>query len=94
MRPLAVITGVLPGSCVSITVSLAMVLIVFLILGDDYPRLQHEFRPRLVRLLIFFGMTILAAGSFDSLIKMSRWRFWSQGLTLAGLAATVMYYWP
>ena len=94
MRPLAVITGVLLGSCVSITVSLAMVLIVFLILGDDYPRLQHEFRPLLVNLLIFFGMTILSAGSFYSLIKMSRWRFWSQGLTLAGLAATVMYYWP
>ena len=94
MRPLTVITGILLGSCVSITVSLAMVLIVFLILGNDYPRLQHEFRPLSLSLLIFFGMTILTAGSFYSLVRMSRWRFWSQGLMWAGLAATVAYFWP
>jgi hypothetical protein len=48
MRPLTMITGILLGSCLAIFVSLAMVLIVFLVLGDDHPRLQHEFRPLLI----------------------------------------------
>ncbi len=94
MRPLTVITGILLGSCLSIAVSLAMVLIVFLILGNDYPRVQHEFRPLLVSSLIFFGMTILSAGSFYSLVRSSNWRYWAQGFMWAGFAATLMYYRP
>ncbi len=94
MRPLMVITGILLGSCLSITISLAMVLVVFLYLGDDYPRLQHEFRPLLISSLIFFGMTILSAGSFYSLVRTCHWRFWAQGFMWIGFAATLMYYLP
>ena len=94
MRPLTVITGILLGSCVSIAISLAMVLVVFLFLGDDYPRLQHEFRPLLVSLLIFSVMTVLTAGSFYSLIRALHWRYWAQGFMWAGFAVTVWYYLP
>ena len=94
MRPLTVITGILLGSCFSIALSLAMVLIVFLVLGDEYPRLQHEFRPLLGSMLVFMGMTVLTAGSFYSLLKMTHWRIWSQGLMWIGFAGTVWYYWP
>jgi hypothetical protein len=94
MRPLTVITGILLGSCVSIAISLAMVLIVFLVLGDEYPRLQHEFEPLLRSMLIFFGMTAITAWSFYSLLRMPRWLIWSQGLMWSGLAATVWYYLP
>jgi len=94
MRPLTMITGILLGSCLAISVSLAMVLIVFLVLGDDHPRLQHEFRPLLTSTIIFLGMTIISAGSFYSLIINHHSRFWAQGLMWLGLAATTWYFWP
>ncbi len=94
MRPLAVINGILFGSCASIAISLAMVVIVFLVLGDEYPRLQHEFRPLIKSMFIFLGMTVLTAGSFYSLVRMRRWRIWSQALMWVGLIATTWYYLP
>ena len=94
MRPLTVITGILLGSSLAITVSLAAVLIVFLILGDDYPRIQHEFESLVASVFIFFGMTTISAGSFYSLLINHRARFWAQLLMWAGLAATTWYYLP
>ena len=32
------------GSCLSISLSLAAVMVIFLVLGDEYPRVTHEFR--------------------------------------------------
>jgi len=94
MRPLTMLTGILMGSCLAISVSLAMVLIVFLVLGDDHPRLQHEFRPLLASTMIFLGMTIISAGSFYSLIINHAGRFWAQGLMWLGFGATAWYFWP
>ena len=88
------ITGILLGSCLAISVSLALVLIVFLVLGDDYPRLQHEFRPLLISMTIFLGMTIISAGSFYSLLTRHRGRYAAQALMWLGFAATGWYYWP
>ena len=89
-----VITGVFLGSSLSIAVSLLLVLIVFLVIGDEYPRLQHEFRPLVSSLLIFLGMTIVTAGSFYALVIEHRLRMWLQALMWAALAATGWYYWP
>jgi hypothetical protein len=89
-----VINGILLGSCVSIAVSLIMVLIVFLVIGDEYPRLQYEFRPLVRSLLIFLGMTAVSAASFYTLAIGHRRRYWFQALLWAGVAATVRYYWP
>lgn len=94
MRPLTMITGILLGSCLAISVSLALVLIVFLVLGDDYPRLQHEFRPLLISMIIFLGMTIVSAGSFYSLLTHHRARHAAQALMWLGFAGTTWYYWP
>jgi len=94
MRPLTVITGFLLGSCVAITVSLAAVLFVFLVLGDDHPRLQSEFTPLLHSLLIFLGMTAISALSFYALVIRHRARFWAVAVMLTGLAATTWYYLP
>jgi len=65
---------------------------VFLILGDDYPRLQHEFRPLSFSLLIFFGMTIISAASFYVLLINHRTRWFGQLLMWMGVAATSYYY--
>ena len=94
MLPLTMITVILLGSCLAISVSLALVLIVFLVLGDDYPRLQHEFRPLLISMIIFVGMTIISAGSFYSLLIRHPARFIAQALMWLGFAATAWFYWP
>jgi uncharacterized membrane protein len=88
------ITGILLGSCAAITISLALVLIVFLWLGDDHPRLQHEFRPLLSSMLIFLGMTAISAASFYSLLIGHRARYAAKALMWLGLLGTAWYYWP
>ncbi len=94
MRPLMVINGFLLGSCLSIAVSLAMVLIVFLLIGTDHPRIHGEIRPLVTSLLIFLGMTALSALSFYSLATWRAWRWPAQAGLVAGLAATGWHYWP
>ncbi len=94
MRPLTVINGIFFGSCLSIAVSLGFVLIVFLVVGPDHPRLQAEFRPLTTSLSIFVGMTAISAASFYSLLINHRLRWPAQGLLWAGLGATGWYYWP
>ena len=94
MRPLTVITGIVAGSCFSITVSLAAVLIVYLILGDEYPRISHEFKPLMASMFIFLGMTAISAVSFYALLINHKTRRLLQVAMWAGLAATAYYYVP
>lgn len=92
MRPLTVITGILLGSCFAITISLGAVLFVFLVLGDDYPRLESEFRPLLSSVFIFLVMTIISAASFYALLINHPTRWWAQAVMWSGLAATSWYF--
>ncbi|HNP34911.1 MAG TPA: hypothetical protein PKK10_03565 [Woeseiaceae bacterium] len=94
MRPLTVINGILLGSCFSIALSLAVVLLVFLIIVGDYPRVQSEIRPLTRSMFIFVGMTTIFAWSFYTMAKEHRLRIPAQILSLCGLAATICYYWP
>ena len=94
MRPLTVINGIFLGSCLSISVSLGLVLIVFLVISDDYPRLEAEFRPLTISLAIFLSMTAISAASFYSLLINHQLRWAAQALLWAGLVATGWYYWP
>lgn len=94
MRPLTVITGILLGSSLAITISLAAVMVIFLFLGDEHPRVRDEFGPLVSSVGIFFGMTILCAASFYSLVINHAARYWAQVLMWAGLAATTWYYLP
>ena len=94
MRPLTVITGILLGTSLSITVSLAAVLLIFLLLGADYPRLQHEFRPLVHSVLIFLGMTTISGLSFYALLIRHRYWWWAQIGMWSGFVLTGWYYWP
>ena len=91
---MTVITGFLLGSCLAITVSLAAVLFVFLVLGDDHPRLEREFTPLLHSMLIFLGMTAISALSFYALLIRHPARYWALAVMLTGLAGTTWYYLP
>jgi len=94
MRPLTVITGILAGSCVSIAVSLAAVLLVYLILGDQYPRISYEFKPLMASLLVFLVMTAISALSFYTLLINHKAAPLAQLTMWAGLFATAYYYIP
>jgi hypothetical protein len=94
MRPLTAVTLIVLGSSFAITFSLAAVTIVFLVLRDEYPRLQHEFAALLSSLGLFTVMTALAALSFYTLIRNHAQRFWAQGLMWAGVLVIGLYYWP
>lgn len=94
MRPLTVITLIILGSCFAITFSLTAVLIVVLILGDEYPRLQSEFDPLLKSMFVFLGMTTISTASFYSLVQTHSLRYWAQAAMWLGLLATGWYFWP
>ncbi|MEM6512357.1 MAG: hypothetical protein AAF660_05050 [Pseudomonadota bacterium] len=94
MRPLAAINAIILGSCLAISISLMMVLIVFYVLGDEYPRIDSEFETLSESLAIFTAMTIVSALSFYSLMKEHPARFAALGITLLGIYATGLYYWP
>jgi magnesium-transporting ATPase (P-type) len=94
MRPLTVITGIVLGSCVSITVSLGAVLFIFLVLGEDHPRLGDEFAALVNSLLIFTAMTVVSGLSFYSMLVRHPWRRVAQIVMWLGVAATGTYYWP
>ncbi len=94
MRPLTAVNLIILGSSFAITFSLAAVLIVVLVLGDEYPRLQSEFDPLLESLFVFLGMTTISAASFYSLVIKHRLRFWAQLAMWLGLLATGWFYWP
>jgi uncharacterized membrane protein len=94
MRPLVAITLIILGSSFAIMVSLAAVIIVVLVLGGEYPRLQREFDPLLKSLGIFVAMTAISAGSFYGLLKNHASRYWLQASMWAGLLLTGWYYWP
>ena len=94
MRPLTVITGILLGSCLSIAISLAAVMLIYVVLGDDYPRLQGELRPLLTSTAIFVGMTLISALSFYSLLIDHKYRNWAQVLMWFSILAVGSFYWP
>ncbi len=93
MRPLTAVTLIILGSCFAITVSLAAVLLIVLILGDEYPRLQHEFSGLLHSLALFIAMTVISAMSFYALLKKHAARYWAQVAMWAGILLTGSYYW-
>jgi len=94
MRPLTAVNLIILGSCFAIAFSLAAVVIVVLVLGDEYPRLQTEFDALFNSLLVFLGMTAISAASFYSLVKKYRYRIAAQVAMWLGLVATGWYYWP
>jgi hypothetical protein len=94
MRPLSAVTLIILGSSFAITFSLTAVIIVVLVLGDEYPRLQREFDPLLRSSLIFFVMTLISAASFYSLAKIHKLRYWLQAAMWLGLLGIGWYYWP
>ena len=94
MRPLSAVTLIILGSSFAVTFSLTAVIIVVLVLGHEYPRLQNEFDPLVQSSLIFLGMTSISAASFYTLEKLHASRYWLQTAMWLSLLGIGFYYWP
>lgn len=94
MRPSAVLVGIVLGSSVGITVSLAVVLFLYLLLGGDNPEMRRE-TPALIRhTVIFLGFTAIAAAAFYGTLLRRRWQWPVVAAMLAAIAGLTGYYWP
>jgi len=93
MRPLAVLTGIILGSCFAIFLGLLVVVFLYW-LNADYDYISRDIPRLLGHSAIFFTLALLAAAGLWSQLKYSAWRWYAQAALWAGLAATVVYYWP
>ena len=94
MSPLAVLTGIILGSAVTIVVGLAMVLVVFLAMAGEQPALAREFGPLLKSFFLFLGLAFVAGYAFVGTLRQKRWLWFAQGGTWLMIAVLAAYYWP
>ena len=94
VTPLAVLTGIIMGSAVTISIGLAMVLVVFLLMGGEYPALTREYGPLLSSFLLFLTLAFVSSTAFLGVLRTTRWRWYAQGATWVTVAALAAHYWP
>ena len=94
MRPLTILTGFVLGTAASITFSMAVVGLLFLVLAPKYPHLQAEVRPLLLASGLFLCLTITSGFSFMGALRERPWRWLAQASMWALVAAVVVYFVP
>ena len=94
MSPLAVLTGIIMGSAVTISIGLAMVLVVFLLMAGDYPALAREYGALLSSFLLFLTLAFVSAYAFLAVLRQTRWQWYAQAATWLTIALLTFHYWP
>jgi hypothetical protein len=94
MKPSVALLGFVLGSAASITFGLIGVVVVFLFLPAETPRVQSELPLLLGSAGGFAVLTLLAALSFYGQLKDARWRRLAIAALFVGLAAMGFAYWP
>jgi hypothetical protein len=94
MRPIAIITGIILGSSVAITLSLAVVLLIYLLIGTDEPAMRREIPALGLNTAMFLGLTAVAASAFYGALAAKQWRWIALVALIATLAGFTGYYWP
>lgn len=94
MSPLIFVNGVILASAAAITLGLLIVLLLILILGEDYPRFASELQPLLASSGVFAVMTVFSAASFLGLVRQRPWRWVAQAAMWLTLAGVTLYFWP
>lgn len=94
MSPLAVLTGIILGSAVTITLGLAMVIVVFVSLSGDQPGLAREYGHLLASFGLFLALALVSGYAFVGTLKRPRWLWTAQGATWLAIGAIAWYYWP
>ncbi len=94
MRPLTVLIGILLGTSVSMTFSLAAVSLISGLLSGSHPELSADL-PALVTLLIMsIFLTAATVGSFVGELRRRSWRLGAHAATVAVLGFMIFWYWP
>ena len=94
MRPAVVLVGFVLGSAVGITFSLFGVLVVYVVLGAEYPRFAAEVGVLLTHLALFATLAAVAAVTFYAELRHFAWRIVTRVVLLSVLASLVAFYWP
>lgn len=94
MHPLAMLTGIVLGSAVSVTLALALTLVVFLLLPEYAPRIGEEFPPLLRALGCSALLAVLAAAAFLGEVRQRPWRRVAQAALWGVLAVGAWWMWP
>ena len=94
MRPVTVISGILMASTVAVALGLVVVIIIYLIIGDDAPSVRREIPTLWLNAGIFAAFSAIGVASFWGQVKERRW--WPVAVTaqLIALAVVTVYYWP
>lgn len=82
------------GSAVSITLGLAVVLVIFYFTGLDEPRIRDEFSPVLGSLGWFSVLTVASATSFIGTLRERSWRWLAQLLMWGCMVLIGWRFWP
>jgi hypothetical protein len=94
MKPSVALLGFVLGSAASITFGLFGVVIVFLFLPSETPRVRSELPLLLGSLAVFAALTLVAGLSFYGQLKDASWRRLAIAALLVLLAAVGFAYWP
>ena len=94
MSPLAVLTGIIMGSAVTISIGLAMVLVVFLSLSHDQARVAAEYGTLIKSFALFLGLAFIASYAFVGTLRQTRWQWTAQAGTWLAIGVIAVYYWP
>lgn len=94
MRPLAVLTAIVFGSATAIAFGLGAVLLIFIVLRDEHPRLASEFGPLLRSAGAFLALAACSGVSLYATLQELTWRWIAQGAMWFTLAALGWLYWP
>ena len=94
MRPSTILFGILLGSVGAIAFGLLAVLVIFVLLEGEEPRVAGEI-PELARgAALFTGLTAVAAPAFVGSLRDRPWRYLPMGLLCLGIVGVGWYYWP
>lgn len=92
MRPLTALIGILLGTCVSATFSLAVLSLISVFLPGAHSELSGQ-TPQFLRLLFAaLVLTAAAAASFIGQLQLRAWRGRAHLVTVAVLVGIVLWY--
>ena len=94
MRPLTIITGIVLGSAFSIAFGLAVVMLIFAILGAEHPQIRTESGDLGRSLGLFSALTVIAGLSFAAELKRHAFRWLAQLTMWSSVVAIGYHFWP
>lgn len=93
MKPLAVLNGIVLGSCFAISLGLFVVLFLYG-LNADYDYIRDDIPALIGHAIWFTGVALVSAASFWSVVRERWWVWYAQAALVAALGLLVYRYWP